>query len=125
MLFFFFASIFSKGIIHDTPELTKIVTEHDLYNNKGENKNIVIITREGCGWSRKMREVLDEDGILYTDMKLQSSGMEMKTNSTYEKATFPAVFIDGEYIGGYSKSMENPRFKQYVREHRGETSKNK
>lgn len=75
---------------------------------------IKIITRDGCGWSRLMRGFLKERRVPYEDINTSYVGTEVKKDMGVEDATFPAVFLNGEYIGGYTDSIKNPKLLDFI-----------
>jgi len=73
---------------------------------------IKIITKDGCTWSSRMRSYLDSNNIEYLEYKSFSPLTLEKikdldvslTNLPRNVYTFPAVFLDNVYIGGFSQS---------------------
>lgn len=75
---------------------------------------VKIITREGCGWSRLMRGFLKERNVPYEDINTSYVGTQIKKDMGVEDATFPAVFLNGEYLGGYIESTRNPKLLNFI-----------
>ncbi|ORD96670.1 hypothetical protein HERIO_1404 [Hepatospora eriocheir] len=68
------------------------------------SKKVVIITRDGCGYSKAMREMLIKNGIPYVDLNINKLNSDIRLITNYSNSTFPLVFENGKYIGGYSES---------------------
>lgn len=73
---------------------------------------IKIITKDGCVWSSRMRSYLDKNNLEYLEYKESSpltlekiKNLDVSLNNLPRNVyTFPAVFLDNIYIGGYSQS---------------------
>ena len=68
---------------------------------------LVIYTKEYCGFCEKLKMVLDSFDIKYTQYKLD---VDFDREAFYtefgEGSTFPAVTLDGHYIGGCTETIE-------------------
>lgn len=69
-----------------------------------------IYAKASCGYCRRAKEMLPEarvvdcDGYLSTDRDTFLKSMDLKTGRTYR--TFPMVFHNGTFIGGYEDTKE-------------------
>ena len=73
-----------------------------------------IYSKSGCHQCLKLKNTLREKSLLYTDINCDEyliedkdlflSFIREKTNQSIN--TFPIVFFDGEYIGGYHESLK-------------------
>lgn len=69
-------------------------------NKKG---TAFIITQPGCPYCQKLKEALSEKGIFYTEVdKSEAKVFKEEWN------TVPQLWIDGEYIGGYTDFVGSP-----------------
>jgi glutaredoxin len=68
---------------------------------------LVIYTRDECTYCRKLKVILDSFEVKYTQYKL---GIDFDREAFYtefgEGSTFPAVTLDGQYIGGCTETIE-------------------
>ncbi|KAI5148057.1 hypothetical protein ENBRE01_0071 [Enteropsectra breve] len=64
-------------------------------------KNITIITRDGCPYSEKMRDLLRSKKLKYTDLNNSKLAYDAREEYEVPEVTYPAVFIGEEYVGGY------------------------
>ncbi|WDE98445.1 glutathione peroxidase [Lentisphaera profundi] len=64
-------------------------------------KLVSIISKPGCSHCQRAREVLEQKGMPYEEIKLGQGGMSLTTlKAVSGKTTTPQVFINGELIGG-------------------------
>lgn len=65
----------------------------------------VIYTKSNCGWCRRAKEMLVEAVVVNCDAFLESNKAEflreMGQRVGKEHRTFPMVFYEGRFIGGY------------------------
>lgn len=74
-------------------------------------RDIEIITRDNCGFSEKMRNLLLTKKLHFTEKNTSKMGGKEKIfliKGLSNDTTFPAVFIDGAYVGGYSDVIARP-----------------
>jgi glutaredoxin len=68
---------------------------------------LIIYTRDECLYCRKLKVILDSFEVNYSRYKL---GLDFDQETFYtefgEGATFPAVTLDGQYIGGCTETIE-------------------
>lgn len=68
---------------------------------------IEIYSKDGCKFCDMAKEFLDERCMTYTVIKqFDIESMKEKTGSR----TFPFIFEDGEFIGGFRELMEKYDF---------------
>ena len=71
-----------------------------INENAGKPRRAFLISKPGCPYCAKARDLLTENGIAYEQVEL---GDGLTTKSLYAvsgEGTTPQVFIDGELIGG-------------------------
>ncbi len=71
-----------------------------LFPNMEKPVNISILTKRGCPYCLKAKELLNAKGYTYEELVL---GEDITTNGLFAmsgKNTVPQVFIDGKHIGG-------------------------
>jgi glutaredoxin len=63
-----------------------------------------VYSKDYCGWCRKAKELLTERGISFEDIpiggKADLDALIAKIGKTI--TTVPQIFLDGEYVGGYT-----------------------
>ena len=68
---------------------------------------LVIYTRDYCGFCEKLKMVLDSFNINYTQYKLDVDfDREAFYNEFGEGSTFPRVTLDGQLLGGCTETIE-------------------
>lgn len=67
--------------------------------------NWVILTKQGCVWCDKAKELMDKKIGDYTEMDIFSSTGLMSFLKASGLNTVPQIFQDGHLIGGY-KDLE-------------------
>lgn len=72
---------------------------------------VVIYTASWCPWCHKSLELLSTSGIKYMNIDIDLNKVDL--NAVREgQQTIPAVFVDGDFLGGYAelaKYMQNMR----------------
>ncbi|MET0209509.1 MAG: glutathione peroxidase [Burkholderiaceae bacterium] len=61
---------------------------------------IALLSRKGCQWCQKARDLLTEAGLSFVDVDLPGSSRSRALGAIAGASTVPQVFIDGERIGG-------------------------
>lgn len=86
----------------DPFEVSDADTMLNYINPKAELPKLVsMISKPGCSHCQRAREVLEEQGMPYEEIKLGQGGMSLTTlKAVSGNATTPQVFIDGQLIGG-------------------------
>ncbi|MEE4186031.1 MAG: glutathione peroxidase [Gammaproteobacteria bacterium] len=67
--------------------------------------DVTILTRDGCGFCARAKELLGEAGIEYSELKLNKDFRHSNLRALAGANTVPQVFINGELIGG-SEALE-------------------
>ena len=75
---------------------------HYINPNAKEPEFVTIFTREGCPHCIRAKEILNERGIQYEEIKTgQGTGISSRTlRATTGRSTVPQIFIGGKHIGG-------------------------
>ena len=72
-------------------------------NNIVSHPTILLYIREGCFYCRLATELLQEKSLHYETIELSNNeALYAKLVNTTGQTTVPYVFIDGQFIGGYS-----------------------
>jgi peroxiredoxin/glutaredoxin len=64
-------------------------------------KAFSMITREGCNFCFKAKELLDSKNIFYTEIKKENGVNSIALRGITGNKTYPQLFIEGQLIGGY------------------------
>ncbi|KAL6121432.1 hypothetical protein NUSPORA_01643 [Nucleospora cyclopteri] len=76
----------------------------------GKLKKVIIITRNNCRWSQKMRDLLVRQNIPYLDLNEDILDADIKAITNYPGFTYPSVFLHGKFIGGFENAEIHPYF---------------
>ena len=82
--------------------------------NLPSTKDIVIITRDKCGFSRLMREYLENKEIDFEDINVSVKGRGILKELGLDNKTFPMVFVKKIYVGGYTDGIKTKEFVDYI-----------
>jgi len=63
-------------------------------------EQVAILTREGCGFCARAKEILKELGHEYTEVTLPHASRSRVVGALTGARTVPQVFIDGKHVGG-------------------------
>ena len=61
-----------------------------------------IYTGENCRYCTMAKELLQEKGIEYTEKDFLDDSIEVAQRIGRIPNTVPQIFLDGEYVGGYT-----------------------
>jgi glutathione-dependent peroxiredoxin len=64
---------------------------------------VAILTREGCSFCAKAKNLLEELGYDYVELPLAHKGRSRAVGAITGKGTVPQVFINGAHIGGWEE----------------------
>ena len=64
-------------------------------------KKVIIITRDHCPYSQAMRRLLETKRIPFLDINEDLVDADVKAITNQPKHTYPSVYIDGTFIGGF------------------------
>jgi glutaredoxin-like protein len=85
----------------DPFEVSDADTMLDYINPKAKKPDqVAILTREGCGYCAKAKELLKELGYAYSELKLDHADRSRVVGAITARGTVPQVFINGRHIGG-------------------------
>jgi len=77
---------------------------------KVQEKGYAIYSKSECGWCRRVKELIPDGTIINCDSYLESDKetflTEMASRIGKEHRTFPMVFYDGGFIGGYEDTKK-------------------
>jgi glutaredoxin-like protein len=68
-------------------------------------QSVSIITKPGCPFCAKAKELMDANGMAYEEIVLGKDATIRSVRAMTGKETVPQVFVDGDYIGG-SEELE-------------------
>ncbi len=68
--------------------------------NAKKPDQVAILTREGCGFCAKAKQLLKELGHQYAEVTLDNSDRSRVVGAITGRGTVPQVFINGQHIGG-------------------------
>ncbi len=70
-----------------------------------EEKRVRVFSTPTCPWCKKVKQLLDSNGIKYDDVNVaeDKSARDEMMNKTNQMAV-PTVFIDGEYVIGFNET---------------------
>ncbi len=71
------------------------------------NADVTIFTKAGCPFCTKAKDLLKAQGLQYEELTLGKEITLTAMKAVTNAATFPQVFINGEYIGGSDKLEEH------------------
>jgi glutaredoxin-like protein len=61
---------------------------------------VAILTREGCGYCAKAKQLLKDLGYRYSEVRLDHSERSRVVGAITGRGTVPQVFVNGRHIGG-------------------------
>ena len=65
---------------------------------------VVMLTFENCPYCVKAREILNDRGIAFTDIKIdempENAALRCELGKAYEQTSVPAIFLKREFLGG-------------------------
>jgi peroxiredoxin/glutaredoxin len=65
-----------------------------------------IVTREGCPFCAKAKDLLESNDINYKEVKRESGVDAIALRGLTGKKTYPQLFVEGELIGGYEEMLK-------------------
>jgi len=75
-------------------------------------KNVVLFTKTNCAFCDNAKSLLKMNNINYTEKHLDVDFTREEIKETYPtQKTFPVVFINEEFIGGYTELFDRMRGK--------------
>lgn len=77
--------------------------------------DLMIVTRDRCGYSLAMREFLKSHHLNYKDINVSREGKSIIYKKKLQGHTYPMVFLKGEFIGGYDDGHINPKLLSYIK----------
>lgn len=91
----------------DPFEVSDADTMLNYLNPKAKKPDqVAILTREGCGFCAKAKELLKDLGYDYTEVKLDHSNRSRVVGAITGRGTVPQVFINAKHIGGLEELQE-------------------
>ncbi|ORD93257.1 hypothetical protein ECANGB1_488 [Enterospora canceri] len=76
---------------------------------RDRSNEVIIITRDGCGYSEAMREMCKDRKLKCLDLNEDTLKADIKAITSKKFYTYPMVFEDGEFIGGYNEAEKHFR----------------
>jgi glutaredoxin-like protein len=90
----------------DPFEVSDADTMLDYINPRARRpQSISIITKPGCPFCARAKEMLADNGMEYEEITLGRDATIRSVRAITGKDTVPQVFVDGDYIGG-SEALE-------------------
>lgn len=83
-----------------------LLTAFSFSTKRKRDKNVIIITRNNCGFSQAMRDLCEIKDLKCLDLNEDMLSADIKAITTKPNHTYPSVFVDGTHIGGYLESEE-------------------
>ena len=71
------------------------------------DKSVSIVTKPGCPYCAKAKDLLQSKGIQYEELVLGTDLTAVSLHALSGELTVPQVFIDGKHIGGSDKLQEH------------------
>lgn len=68
--------------------------------NLSKPLDVAMLTRNGCAYCARAKELLHASGIEYDELVLNRDYTDRTLRAVSRNATFPQIFINGEHIGG-------------------------
>ena len=85
----------------DPFEVSDADTMLDFINPKAKKPDqVAILTREGCGFCARAKQLLKDLGYSYSEVKLDHSDRSRVVGAITGRGTVPQVFVNGKHIGG-------------------------
>ena len=81
--------------------------EEEVVEDKKSYNNVLLYTKKGCMYCSMAEELLDKYSIRYTSIDItDNSDLQLKLFNQTGQNTVPYIFIQKNFIGGYSNLME-------------------
>lgn len=87
-----------------------------LLFSSGEELKVDLVTRDNCWYSQQMRDHLKNQKIQYDDFNVTQRGYDKRVDLDLPLATFPLVFVNDEYVGGYEEAKQLPELNSHNEE---------
>lgn len=68
--------------------------------NAKKPDQVAILTREGCGYCARAKDLLKKAGYTFSEVRLDHSDRSRVVGAITGRGTVPQVFINGKHIGG-------------------------
>jgi glutaredoxin-like protein len=73
---------------------------HYVNKDAREPDQVALLTREGCAFCAKAKQLLNEAGVAYADIPLAHSIRTRALGAIAKATTVPQLFVNGQLIGG-------------------------
>ena len=90
---------FKKKTIH--------ISDNDLIDNQSRVKAYIL---NNCPWSKRSTRLLDSLSIPYQAILIENDQDFQKVNSLSKHNTFPQIFLDDVFFGGYDELSKQAKF---------------
>ncbi len=91
----------------DPFEVSDADTMLDFINPKAKKPDqVAILTREGCGFCAKAKDLLKQLGFAYSEVRLDHSDRSRVVGAITGRGTVPQVFINGKHLGGLEELQQ-------------------
>ena len=103
-------SIVKKGtdiLLVSFDKKTIDISKQNLINNQSRVKAYVL---KNCPWSKRSMRLLDSLSIPYKAIFIENDQDFQKVNSISNHNTFPQIFLDDNFFGGYDELSKQAKF---------------
>lgn len=110
LLTFFFMTNFSFA---DDKKISLSLENLSVINKECALKKVTLFTKRGCIYCKLLKSTLDKNEIKYEDFDVtddQKMRSILVKNTSWK--TFPYVFINDEFVGGYSDYINTCEYKK-------------
>ncbi len=101
-------SIALKGVdilIGDLTEFKSDLVPDKLSPQRVSLPRLEIATLPNCPWSARIKRTLNSSEILYEEISVEDDANFQLIQGQSGSRTFPQVFLDGKYVGGYTEFL--------------------
>ena len=87
--------------------MTINISNQNLIDNKSRVKAYIL---KNCPWSKRSIRLLDSLSITYEAILIENDQDFQKVNSLSNHYTFPQIFLDDVFFGGYDELSKQAKF---------------
>ena len=79
------------------------LSKTSISTSKYNHARVDIYVLPDCPWSKRALKLLDSSNIKYNSYVITNDEQYKNINNKTSISTFPQIFIDNKFIGGYSE----------------------